>query len=274
MRLDERIAATTRIAETSIDNLPDAHHPVRKFADIDNEMRFVQKAGKGEHMSEWNVTSMARELCVEEAVVHHHMKVAVFKDQRKASRDVLKKDQIDNGKKRIVGDYTRAKLGLAPVTKLLKSGVMKTRLATVNKTHLLQALALLGIGTGKKNREVTEAHVPKLIQMIFDKANLSTAAAMESPGKDELALDGGLDEVDREIAEEAELSDDDIADEEDDDGVGDDEEDIEEEDVREEGMDDQLEVRLADIASRLEEAVGAGVGRVQRIRKPTKIHDV
>ena len=285
MQLDERIA--TLASTLAADNEPDAHHPVRKFAAIDAEMKFVEKALAGQPMSEQHVNIMAEECCVEPAVIVHTVKVKVYKGRNVLSRDTLKGDLKVSGKKVAVDLFVRQRLGLADVTKRLKSGREKTYPATVRKLHLIQALALLGIATGKKNREVTEAHVPKLIQMIFDTAHLSVSAGSLIPVTVHLPTAGAAQadaeeaDVDPEVAAEAELSDDEDPSDDDDSDIepGDTEEEVgEEEEVEEDerigdngDIDKGEEVagEESDLASRLEAVVtvGAGVRRGCRLRK-------
>lgn len=170
MRLDERLALA---ASTALkDNAPDAHHPVKKFAEMDAEMNFVEMACAGVPMS-------------------------------KKHTEVLK----GSGKKALIKAFVRKTLCLADVTRTLKSGKKKTRPATVNRVHLLQTLVVLGVSTGKKNREVTEAHVPKLMQFVYEKANLSTTAPPAAAPP--LATTVELPAVAPDVAAEAELSEDD-----------------------------------------------------------------
>jgi hypothetical protein len=272
MQLDERIAAFPSTPEA--DNGPDAHHPVRKFADMDEEMGFVKNASKGQPMSEKHAVIMAQELCVESTVIQYHMKVAVFKVERKTDRNALKDDVKESGKKIAVVDYVRLSLGLASVTRVLKSGVSESSPATVKKSHLLEALLRLGVSTGKKNREVTEADSPTLMLMLIDKAGLSTSVTVLADAA--LAVAPALADavpanpapasaaaasadVDPEVAAEAELSDDDVVSET---GPDDGEE------VDEDDQEDELEEEL-DLATRLEAAVteGACVRRGGRLRK-------
>lgn len=238
---------------------------------IDADMKFVEKELAGNPMSERHVGIMATACCVDAAVIVHTVKVKVYKGRNVLSRDTLKDDLKESGKKTVVNDFVRQRLGLADVTKRLKSGGVKTYPATVRKLHLVQALSLLGVATGKKNRELTEAHVPKLMQMIFDKAQLSVSAGSLVPASAVGAAagttgaaqaDAGIADVDPEVAAEAELSDEEDR-SDDDDGDSDDQPG---ETAEEAGEEEDEEIHLAD---RLEAAVtvGAGVRRGTRLRK-------